>query len=97
MATTLINLYVENVIENILKEVNKTLKEKNGVSVIPDAIFLALMMIPNAKGYIWKDYVEATVKYNADQIYRQATIDLQQQKELDVTNDMYQNLIIMMI
>jgi hypothetical protein len=51
------------------------------------------MMMPNSKGYIWKDYIQATAKYNADQIYRQATIDLQQQKELDTTNDIYQNLI----
>lgn len=31
------------------EEVNKTLKKKKEVSVIPDAIFLALMSIPNAK------------------------------------------------
>ena len=31
------------------EEVNKTLKKKKEVSVIPDAIFLALMNIPNAK------------------------------------------------
>ena len=75
------------------EEVNRTLKNKKVVSVIPDAIFLALMTMPNAKGYIWKDYIEAITKYNADQIYRQATIDLQQQKELDITNDIYQNII----
>lgn len=75
------------------KEVNKTLKKKKVVSFIPDAIFLALMTMPNAKGYIWKDYIETITKYNAEQIYRQATIDLQQQKELDITNDIYQNLI----
>lgn len=44
-------------------------------------------------GYVWNEYIEAIIKYNADQIYRQATIDLQQQKELDITNDIYQNLI----
>ena len=77
------------------KEVNKTLQKNKRkiVSVIPDAIFLALMTMTNSKGYIWDDYIEAIVKYNADQIYRQATIDLQQQKELDITNDIYQNLI----
>lgn len=75
------------------EEVNKTLKKKKVVSAIPDAIFLTLMMMPNAKGYLWKDYIQATAKYNADQIYRQTTIDLQQQKELDITNDIYQNLI----
>lgn len=31
------------------EEVNKTLKKKKEVSVIPNAIFLALMSIPNAK------------------------------------------------
>lgn len=75
------------------EEVNKTLKKKKKVSVIPDAIFLALIDMPNSKGYIWKEYIEAIIKYNADQIYRQATIDLQQQKKLDITNNIYQNLI----
>lgn len=77
------------------EEVNKTLpkNKRKVVSVIPDAIFLALINAPNSKGYIWNEYIEAVIKYNADQIYRQATIDLQQQKELDITNDIYQNLI----
>ena len=76
------------------EEVNKTLpKNKQKHSVIPDAIFLALLTMPNSKGYIRQDYNEALAKYNADQIYRQATIDLQQQKELDITNDIYQNII----
>lgn len=75
------------------KEVNKSLKKKKKVSVIPDAIFLALLDNPNSKGYVWNEYKEAILKYNADQIYRQTIIDLQQQKELDITNDIYQNLI----
>ena len=76
-------------------EVNNTLpkKKRKLISVIPDAIFLALLDTPNAKGYVWNEYLESIIKYNADQIYRQATIDLQQQKELDITNDIYQNLI----
>lgn len=77
------------------EEVNNTLlkKKRKKVSVIPDAIFLALLDMPNAKGYIWKQYIESIVKYNAEQVYRQATIDLQQRKELDITNDIYQNII----
>lgn len=67
--------------------------ERKKVSVISDAIFLALLNMPNAKGYVWNQYVEAIIKYNTDQIYRQATIDLQQQKQLDITNDIYQNII----
>lgn len=77
------------------EEVNNTLpnKKRKKVSVISDAIFLALLDMPNAKGYIWKQYIEAITKYNAEQVYRQATIDLQQQKELDITNNVYQNII----
>lgn len=75
------------------EEVNKTLKKKKIVSVIPDAIFLALLDMSNSKGYTWNEYLEAAIKYNADQIYRQAIIDIQQQKELYIYNDIYQNLI----
>lgn len=76
-------------------EVNKTVSKKNKkiVSVIPEAIFLALLDMPNAKGYIWKQYTETILKYNAEQVYRQVTIDLQQQKKPDITNDIYQNII----
>ena len=71
------------------KEVNKTKKP----SMIPEIILATILSMPNAKGFIWKDYKDAIIKYNAEQIYRQATIDLQQQKELDITNDIYQNII----
>lgn len=74
-------------------EVNEVLDKKKIVSVIPDAILLSLITMPNSKGYVWKEYIEAITKYNADQVYRQMIIDLQQQKELDITNDIYQNLI----
>lgn len=76
-----------------INEVKKANGKQKKYSVIPDAIFLALLDKPNSKGYIWNEYIEAIVKYNADQIYRQVTIDLQQQKELDITNDIYQNII----
>ena len=33
------------------------------------------------------------MKYNAEQIFRQMTIDLQQQKKLDIENDIYQDII----
>lgn len=75
------------------EEVNKTLTQKKKVSVIPDAIFLTLLDIANAKGYIWSQYIEIITKYNAEQIYRQAIIDMQQQRQPDITNDIYQNII----
>lgn len=71
------------------KEVNK----KKTASIIPDAVFLALLAIPNIKGWIYNEYVQTILKYNAEQIYRQYIIDLQQQKEPDITNDIYQNII----
>lgn len=71
------------------KEVDVTKKS----SIIPEIVLATILSMPNAKGYIWKDYKEGITKYNAEQIYRQATIDLQQQKNLDITNDIYQNII----
>ena len=77
------------------QEVNNTLlkKERKPINILKWAFFLALLDQPNAKGYVLEQYIEATIKYNADQIYRQMTIDLQQQKDIDITNDIYQNLI----
>lgn len=77
------------------KEVNQTLPKKRRklVSVIPDAIFLALLDMQNEKGYVWKQYVEAIIKYNADQIYRQMLINIQQNKENDINDSIYQNII----
>lgn len=71
------------------KEVDVTKKS----SIIPEIVLATILSMPNAKGYIWKNYKEGITKYNAEQIYRQATIDLQQQKNLDITNDIYQNII----
>lgn len=77
------------------EEVNSTLpkNKRKKVSIIPDAIFLDLLDTPNSKGYIWRQYIEAITRYNAEQIYRQITIDLQQQNKPDIMNDIYQNII----
>lgn len=71
------------------KEVNK----KKKASVIPDAIFLALLAMPNVKGWTYDMYIQTMLKYNADQIYRQALINLQQQKELEIDSGVFQNII----
>lgn len=71
------------------KEVNK----KKKASIIPDAIFLALLAMPNVKGWTYDMYIQTILKYNADQIYRQALINLQQQKELKIDSDAFQNII----
>lgn len=75
------------------KEVNDTLKTKKKTSVISDAIFLALMDMPNYSGFSWKQYIETILQYNAQQIYKQVIIDIQQQKELEINSSEYQNII----
>ncbi len=75
------------------EEVNEALNKKRKVSVMSDAFFLALLEMPNAKGYTWKQYVEAIIKYNADQIYRQCVINIQQNKENKIDDDIFQNII----
>ncbi len=75
------------------EEVNQILSQKRKVCVIPDAVFLSLLDMPNSKGYVWKQYVEATIKYNAEQIYRQCVINIQQNKENQIEDAIFQNLI----
>ena len=77
------------------QEVNNTLqkKKKKPLDILKWSIFLAMLDQPNAKGYVFEQYIQATIQYNAQQIYRQMTIDLQQQNEIDITNDIYQNII----
>lgn len=75
------------------REVNKTLNKEKIVSVIPDAIFIAMLDIPNSKGYVYNDYIQSILKYNAEQLYRQVVIDIQQEKTLKIDSDVYQNII----
>ena len=77
------------------KEVNKTLsrRKRKLISIIPDSIMLHIITMPNSTGFLWKEYVELMAKSNADQIYRQVIVDLQQQKEPNINADIYQNII----
>lgn len=83
----------KEVITYYYQEGQKEVKKDKKLSMIPEVLLATILSMPNAKGYIWNDYKEGITKYNAEQIYRQVTIDLQQQKELDITNDIYQNII----
>lgn len=77
------------------QEVNNTLpkKERKPMNILKWAFFLALLDEPNIKGYVFEQYIQATIQFNTQQMYRQMIIDLQQQKQPDITNDIYQNLI----
>lgn len=71
------------------QEVNKEKKP----SIIPMALFLALLDQPNYSGFNWKQYVEATMQYNAQQIYKQAILNMQQQKGLEINSSELQTII----
>lgn len=75
--------------KNGQKEVNK----KKKPSILAMALFLALLDQPNYSGFNWKQYIEATIQYNAQQIYKQAILNMQQQKDLEIDSSEFQTII----
>lgn len=71
------------------QEVNK----KKKPSIIPMALFIALLDQPNYSGFNWKQYIEATIQYNTQQIYKQAILNIQQQKDLEIDSSEFQTII----
>lgn len=71
----------------------KILKTKKKTSVIPDAIFLALIDMASYNNLTWEQYIQITIQFNTQQIYKQVITDLQQQKKLEINSDEYQNII----
>ena len=51
------------------------------------------LMIPNIKGDLWNDYVEAMALTNAEAIEKQTIINMQQNKTLNVDDEVYQRLL----
>lgn len=75
--------------EQCQQEVNK----KKKPSILTMALFLALLDQPNYSGFNWKQYIEATIQYNAQQIYKQAILNMQQQKNLEIDSNEFQTII----
>lgn len=71
------------------QEVNK----KKKPSTLTMALFLALLEQPNYSGLTWKQYTETTIQYNAQQIYKQAIINIQQQKDIKIDSGEFQTII----
>lgn len=71
------------------QEVNK----KKKPSILTMALFLALLDQPNYSGFNWKQYIEATIQYNAQQIYKQAILNIQQKKDLEIDSSEFQTII----
>lgn len=77
------------------KEVNNTLplNARKSISLMPDSYFGIVLGMMNAQGYIWNEYQEMIMQYNAQQMYRQVAINIQQNKENDIYNNVFQNII----
>lgn len=75
------------------KEVIKTKKKKKPVSIIDMALFLYLLEQPNYSGVNLEQYIQTILQYNANQVYRQALINIQQLKELEIENNEFQRII----
>nr|DAV33329.1 MAG TPA: VIP2 [Caudoviricetes sp.] len=71
----------------------KEVEKKKKSSVIPMALFLALLDQPNYSGFNWKQYIEATIQYNTQQIYKQAILNMKQQKDLEIDSSEFQTII----
>ena len=75
--------------KNGQKEVNK----KKKPSIIQMALFLALLDQPNYSGFNWNQYIEATIQYNTQQLYKQVILNIQQQKDLKIDSSEFQTII----
>ncbi len=75
------------------KEVNNTLRKKKSISIIDMALFLYLLNQPNYTGLNLNQCIQTTIQYNANQIYRQVLINIQQQKDLEIENNEFQRII----
>ena len=71
------------------QEVNK--KEKS--SIIPMALFLALLDQPLYNGYTFEQNIEVAIRNNVQQIYKQCLINIVQNKENNIDNIEFQNII----
>lgn len=71
------------------QEVNK----KKKPSILTMALFFSLLDQPNYSGLTWRQYIETTIQYNAQQIYKQAILNIQQQKDLEINSSEFQTII----
>lgn len=76
-----------------MKNGQKEVDNKKKPSILAMALFLALLDQPNYSGLTWKQYIEATIQYNTQQIYKQAIYNIQQQKDLEINSSEFQAII----
>lgn len=73
-----------------IKEINPIKKKK--WSLTWEYIW-SLLCLPNVKGASWINYIEALALTNAQEIQRQAIIQLQQNKKPDINDEVFKNII----
>lgn len=79
--------------QNGQNEVLNAKKSIKKASVIPDAIFFALLDMQLANGFNLQQNIQATIQYNVQQLYKQTLINIQQQKELEIENNEFQRIL----
>lgn len=65
----------------------------NKPSIITDTIFFELLREQNFSGLNWYDYIQTTIQYNTNQLYKQVLINIQQQKPLKIDSDEFKRII----
>lgn len=59
-----------------------------------DSHLIAILLLPNAKGDVWKDYKDGITEYNAKEIYKLAFVDINRDVKPDISKPQYQKTII---
>lgn len=67
--------------------------EKKEILTLTDIMFLSLLALNDSSGYNFNTYKQTIVKNNSDKIYRQAIVNITQQKELDINDIEFQSII----
>lgn len=76
-----------------INEVRRAKGKKKKWSAIPNILFLYLLAETNVLGYTWKKQVDQMTLNNVNQLYRQAVINLMQQKTLDIDSDEFKSIL----
>lgn len=67
--------------------------ESKKSSIMELALFLAMLDQPLYNGYTFEQNIEVTIRYNVQQIYKQCLINIVQNKENNIDNIEFQNII----
>lgn len=74
----------KNVSNNIYEDIIKEFPKKKKINI--DNLVNSLISQPNSKGYIWQDYNDAMCEYNAEELYRQAVLNIKSNKPLNINS-----------